>query len=457
MSTARLRPGLRRFAIVAFAILLPIAAHSLWDYIEVRRLVEEIEKIRAKGEPVTEREAAGVDEPAPSNQPGAADYYLAGAMLALGARSYDVTNPVREWLAAPAPDRAQLPQLARPLDQFVATTHDAVVLADKATPLPFTRLTAGTNYSYRTAGLSALSGAIASRTLRASIAGNGDVAVDSAITGLRLRRALRSGFGRPDGDFVDAVLSLATPSADALRRLDAALAERDLPELRHANFLEQRASYVERIWRQAYGSDASAPRQITLPARTPWQYLARPLFTHRLVEQLRTWAELVEVSKGPWAEKTRTENRLREESRGQSPTSLQGQRMGDVFVSPAVAYGSFAQAIDATPLILDRCARIAVAIERFKIDRKNSPAALADLVPAYLNAIPEDPYSGQPLMFTSTANSYTIYSVGTNLKDDGGDLTSEMQSEKARFSRTRPIRGQDVGLRILTTEITKNK
>ena len=55
----RVRPSLRWFAIVAFTILIPIAAHGLWDYIEVRRLVREIEAIRAKGEPVRERDAVG--------------------------------------------------------------------------------------------------------------------------------------------------------------------------------------------------------------------------------------------------------------------------------------------------------------------------------------------------------------------------------------------------------------
>ena len=41
ISTTRVRPRLRRVAIAAFAVLLPLAAHSLWDYLEVRRLVRE--------------------------------------------------------------------------------------------------------------------------------------------------------------------------------------------------------------------------------------------------------------------------------------------------------------------------------------------------------------------------------------------------------------------------------
>ena len=82
----RVRSSLRWFAIVAFTILIPIAAHGLWDYIEVRRLVREIEAIRAKGEPVRERDAVGGTGRVPSEEPHAGSYYLAGGMLALGSR-----------------------------------------------------------------------------------------------------------------------------------------------------------------------------------------------------------------------------------------------------------------------------------------------------------------------------------------------------------------------------------
>ena len=446
-ATSRVRPAIRWFAVIAFALLLPIAAHSLWDYIEVRRLARELENIRAAGEPVTEREALGMDEPAPADARGAADYYLAGAMLALGTRSYDVTNPVREWLAAPSPSRAQLELLVKPLQALVAATHDAAELADRATPLAFTRLTAGTEYSYRSASLAALSGAIAARTLNESIAGNGDAAVDSLITGLRLRRALSTPLWRPDADSTDAVLSLTHPSAEALRRLDAVLADQDRPDFAHQSFLRQRALYVERIWRQTYGPDPGAPRQFTLPARTPLQYVWRPWYSHHMVNMLRTWAELVEISKLPWPKKIHAGEQLR-----RTPTTedyLQGERIGNVFVFRGLPFEMLARSIDAAPLVMDRCARIAVAVERFRLDHKQIPDALADLVPGYLAAIPEDPFTGQPLLFRRTSDAYTIYSVGSNVNDDGGDLRSETKGDAGPARSPRRNRGADVGMRVL--------
>ena len=142
---SRVRPRLRRIAIVAFAVLLPLAAHSLWDYIEVRRLVRELEAIRAKGEPVTEAETAGGIHPQPSPQPGAASYYLAGGMLALGSSPWRALSPIRGWLGESNPDPGALEQLVAPVHELVRNSRDALSLADRAAELePLERLLAQT-------------------------------------------------------------------------------------------------------------------------------------------------------------------------------------------------------------------------------------------------------------------------------------------------------------------------
>ena len=47
-------------------------------------------------------------------------------------------------------------------------------------------------------------------------------------------------------------------------------------------------------------------------------------------------------------------------------------------------------------------------------------------VPQYFTNIPADPFSGRPLLFRPAPAAYTIYSIGPNGADDGGDLTSEL-------------------------------
>lgn len=48
------------------------------------------------------------------------------------------------------------------------------------------------------------------------------------------------------------------------------------------------------------------------------------------------------------------------------------------------------------------------------------PATLAELVPAWLPAVPIDPFSDKPLLYRVITNSFLLYSVGPDRKDDQG-------------------------------------
>lgn len=65
-------------------------------------------------------------------------------------------------------------------------------------------------------------------------------------------------------------------------------------------------------------------------------------------------------------------------------------------------------------------AKLAFALERHHLDHGTLPASLDELVPAYLPAVAEDPFSGQPLRYRRLNHGYVLYSVGTDGLDDGG-------------------------------------
>lgn len=66
-------------------------------------------------------------------------------------------------------------------------------------------------------------------------------------------------------------------------------------------------------------------------------------------------------------------------------------------------------------------ARVLLALERYRRANQSYPAALAELVPTYLPAVPMDPFDGKPLKYLrSPAGGYRAYSVWTNGIDDGG-------------------------------------
>jgi hypothetical protein len=60
------------------------------------------------------------------------------------------------------------------------------------------------------------------------------------------------------------------------------------------------------------------------------------------------------------------------------------------------------------------------ALELYRRAHGAYPADLATLAPSYLPALPEDPFSGDPLVYRVETEGYTLYSVGPNKVDDGG-------------------------------------
>ncbi|MBN2132293.1 MAG: hypothetical protein JW741_22520 [Sedimentisphaerales bacterium] len=68
----------------------------------------------------------------------------------------------------------------------------------------------------------------------------------------------------------------------------------------------------------------------------------------------------------------------------------------------------------------NRTARVAVALERHRLATGDLPEKLSDLVPAYLPAIPQDPFDGKPLRYKQLDAGFVVYSIGPDRQDDGG-------------------------------------
>ena len=74
----------------------------------------------------------------------------------------------------------------------------------------------------------------------------------------------------------------------------------------------------------------------------------------------------------------------------------------------------------------------------YRQEHKHWPSSLDELSPRYLKTLPPDPFTGEPLHFVRKGPALVIYSVGENLKDDGGMLAN-------RFATG----GMDVGFVLL--------
>ena len=76
---------------------------------------------------------------------------------------------------------------------------------------------------------------------------------------------------------------------------------------------------------------------------------------------------------------------------------------------------------DATHRACLRAADAALSVERYRLADGALPNSLDALVPKFLDAVPTDPFDGQPLRYKKLAKGYVVYSVGEDGKDDGGD------------------------------------
>jgi len=67
-----------------------------------------------------------------------------------------------------------------------------------------------------------------------------------------------------------------------------------------------------------------------------------------------------------------------------------------------------------------RAARVGLAVERYRLAQASLPDTLSDLVPAYLDALPNDPFDGKHLRYKRLDKGYVIYSIGQDTTDNDG-------------------------------------
>lgn len=98
----------------------------------------------------------------------------------------------------------------------------------------------------------------------------------------------------------------------------------------------------------------------------------------------------------------------------------------------AKAYASYAAKL--------RCLLVVLALERYRLRHGAWPKSLDDLVPEFLEAVPLDPFDGQPLRYATPPEGRVVYSVGMDRSDNGGVI--------AATSR----KNTDMGLRLYDPE-----
>lgn len=76
---------------------------------------------------------------------------------------------------------------------------------------------------------------------------------------------------------------------------------------------------------------------------------------------------------------------------------------------------------DSEAIARQRCAVAVLGIEKYRLAAGNLPDKIEAIVPAQLPRIPLDPFDAKPLRYKKLAHGYIVYSIGHDLKDDGGN------------------------------------
>jgi hypothetical protein len=122
--------------------------------------------------------------------------------------------------------------------------------------------------------------------------------------------------------------------------------------------------------------------------------------------------------RGSWTE-------IEAKQRSQSPSSISLDLVGFELASRIAA--------------LRDAVRVAVAAERFRRATGEFPPSIAEMVPQYLESVPSDSFNGEPLRGHASPEEFVAYSVGFNLRDDGGheketesmiDIVARVYAEK---------------------------
>jgi hypothetical protein len=81
--------------------------------------------------------------------------------------------------------------------------------------------------------------------------------------------------------------------------------------------------------------------------------------------------------------------------------------------------------------------KTSLALAAYKAEKGDFPGTLEALVPGYLKAIPTDVFTDKPLILKRDGKACIVYSVGPNMKDDGG---------RQSYAATKPAEGPPFAL-----------
>lgn len=424
--TTRVRPGMILLAgggglIVLFALLFTgawVASH--------RRLTAELAKIRAAGEPASAEEIEAFYHLASAKQDTTQLWLSATARLDtpefradamslpfVGEGSDAIPVPDEPWLQLDEAEKF-LMRYQTALDEM----HQAARAGGRARfPTRFsegiTMLIPHVDRLRTAARVLALESAVYLHRGRPSEAAESVLAMFAAGRSLEQEPILVSQIVRMAIDGMARSRSAWLLSAGALddhqlARFDAELAASDYQASAHHGLIGERCLGI-----QAFANPATLE-----PAAAQLAKIAALTRASDETLYLQVMAQMIDSAGNSGPTRTQAVARIDAELKylaGQTGAKLRFPIT--LLMVPALT--SFSETVNRNEAHRD-ATRAAVAIERFRLGQGRLPMTLDELMPEYLEPLPTDPYNSASLRYLLNSGEYVVYSVGSNLVDDGG-------------------------------------
>jgi hypothetical protein len=418
--------------VVAALVVLLVVAGSVGNYLTGRALNREVEKIRAAGEPLTFAQLARHADK-PNYDQDAAPYYGAALLLQKRSEQVDESLTSQERLRQSGERTLPADQAAATRD-LLAQNGLALELIDRGAGLASCDFDIGVEYGIgpvmprlsKARGLVKLTSV---RTEFLAMQGQSDKAVDSAISALRMTRMFDAQpmliahltkvacLAQTSGD-VPVILESGSPSRPSLEKLQQALLEVEQAIDMKRVWLTERVYSME-IMRSLLGSQrelqADADNRPAMPEAW-WPGLSGPMFRWMATGTLRRYAEYIALTGPDWPA-----NLAAAEAISARP---QGSRWSQYLLADVLAPSlSRMVQLSARMVASLRCSRVAVLIELYRLDTGRLPDTLQDVEAAGRVKLPDDPFTGKPLIYRKTTDGYLIYSLDDSRQDLGGPST----------------------------------
>jgi hypothetical protein len=425
---------IRRALLAVF--LLAIAGYAIWGRVESKGLGREIAAIEARGEPIT-------TDTQPAQQTD--DQRQAALLYATAAER--VQEMGREGgfqsllidvdrVGAPAPDLSQLESIYR-------KDSPPLQLLDQASLLDFNGFgTVAPEFSSNQAPLVSLGALNALRADLLSRRHDAEGAIAALVASVRLLRAIPTSFYRFQADSrllgsIRILLRHTPPDARSLLALQREVERLPDEDGVPREVMQRRAEFLE---------------SLDLPRRSMFETLlvaaGRPVVTHFTRAQLSRFDEVLAVARLPWPGKLAAAEALRQRYFDPAQSRSRGvlRNLAEQLSSSHAVSTLFVETAG-LDLATRRILITVLAVERYRRAHAGAaPPALDALVPAFMTAVPQDPFSGKPLVYKQDAAGYLLYSIDINHVDDGGVLygLGAMATTGPRGTQSR----RDYGIRV---------